>query len=295
MAEITKKRQGEMLRAVFGVLVDAPEGLPAKEILAKAASVLVLTDYEKGAYSSTPDSTRFEKIVRFSTIWPVKAGWMLKSKGRWQLTEDGRKAYAKYADPEIFAREALRLYQVWDREKPEATPEEIVRSESVEANITLERAEGAAWDEVQRFLQGIHPYALQDLVAALLKAMGYHVVWNAPPGKDGGVDVIAYTTPFGATGSRIKVQVKRKAEKITADGLRGFLSLVTEGHDVGIFVCTGGFTPDAIALARDEKRRVTLLNAQQLFELWTEHYSKLEESEKQLLPITRVFFLNPRE
>jgi hypothetical protein len=34
---------------------------------------------------------RFEKIVRLATIGPVKAGWLVKSKGRWILTEDGKK------------------------------------------------------------------------------------------------------------------------------------------------------------------------------------------------------------
>ena len=43
------------------------------------------------------------------------------------------------------------------------------------------------------------PYQFQDLVAALLRAMGYHVAWVAPPGKDGGTDIVAYTDPLGAT------------------------------------------------------------------------------------------------
>jgi len=38
--------------------------------------------------------------------------------------------------------------------------------------------------------------------------MGYHVAWVAPPGPDGGVDVIAQSDPLGINGPRIKVQVK---------------------------------------------------------------------------------------
>ena len=49
-------------------------------------------------------------------------------------------------------------------------------------------------------------YDFQKLVADLLKAIGYHVSWIAPPGKDGGVDILAYTDALGTQGPRIKVQ-----------------------------------------------------------------------------------------
>ena len=41
----------------------------------------------------------------------------------------------------------------------------------------------------------MNPNELQELVADLLRAMDYHVAWVAPPGKDGGVDVLAFTDP----------------------------------------------------------------------------------------------------
>ena len=48
------------------------------------------------------------------------------------------------------------------------------------------------------------PYQFHDLVAALLRAMGYHVAVVAPTGKDGGTHAVAYTDPLGATVSRIR-------------------------------------------------------------------------------------------
>jgi len=294
VAEITKKRQGEMLRAVFDGLIANPEGVSAKDALSRAAKSLILSEYEKGTYTSTPNSTRFEKIVRFSTIWPVKAGWMVKAKGKWKITDEGKRAYAKYTDPEEFAREVVKLYQRWAQARSEVTAEDI-NSETVQANITLEQAEEDAWDAVQTFLQAINPYDLQELVAALLRAMGYHVAWVSPPGKDGGLDILAYTVPFGASGPRVKVQVKRRADRVSVDGLRAFLALLGD-LDVGLFVSTGGFTTDAENEARtQEKRRITLIDSEKLFDLWTEYFPKLKESEKQLLPITPVYFLNPPE
>jgi len=89
------------------------------------------------------------------------------------------------------------------------------------------------------------PYDFQDLVAALLKAMGYHVLWTAPPGPDRGIDMIAYTDPLGTRSPRIKVQVKRQPDsKIDAHGLRAFIGTLGSA-DVGIYVSAGGFTSEA--------------------------------------------------
>ena len=75
--------------------------------------------------------------------------------------------------------------------------------------------------------------------------MGYHVAWVSPPGRDQGIDVIAYTDPLGTSVPRIKVQVKRQPEnKVNVDGLRSFMALLGD-QDVGIFISTGGFTSEA--------------------------------------------------
>jgi restriction system protein len=103
-------------------------------------------------------------------------------------------------------------------------------------------------------------------------------------------DYVAYTDPLGTNNPRIKVQVKRQADSISADGLRSFMALLGD-QDVGIYVCTGGFTSTAESEARtQERRRLTLLNLEKLFDLWVEHYEKLSESDKQLLPLRPVYY-----
>jgi len=291
MAEITRKRVGELLRKVFEVLIEHPDGLPAKEILQRVEKFLVLTDYEKSNYPTRPNVRRFEKIVRFSTITTVKAGWLVKTKGRWTLTEEGRQAYRSFQDPEKFAREASRLYREWAASQPE--PITDIDEEAPDIASTFEEAEETAWGEIERYLQAMSPYDFQNLVAALLRAMGYHVSWVAPPGADKGIDVLAHTDPLGTTVPRIKVQVKRRADKISVDGLRSFMAVLGE-QDVGIFVSTGGFTSDAESEARtQEKRKITLVGLERLFDLWVQHYDKLSEAEKQLLPLKPVYYLAP--
>src|SRR5712692_447925 len=109
MAEITRRRVGELQRGVFKILLDHPEGLPAKDVLQRLEQVVPPSDFEKSNYPRRPNIRRFEKMARFSTIAPVKAGWLVKSKGRWYVTEEGKKAYNQITDPEKFMREAHRL------------------------------------------------------------------------------------------------------------------------------------------------------------------------------------------
>jgi len=288
-----------MLQALFRILADAPEGLPASEALSRLEGVLTLTPFEAADYPKRPGTRRFEKLVRFHSINAVKAGWMLKSDGLWTATPEGLAALGNYGDPAEFMREAVRLYREWLKGKPSkevADPKvDAVGDEQPDAVAALEDAEDAARSQIQTYLGEMPAYPFQDLVAALLRAMGYDVLWVAPPGPDGGFDVVAQTDPLGARGPRIKAQVKQRADsKVTPADLRSFMAVLGD-QDVGIFISTGGFTKEADAEARrQEKRRVTLINLPRLLELWVQHYAALAEVDRQLLPLKPVYFLAPR-
>ena len=293
MAEISVRRTGELIRKVFEILSAYPDGLPAKEVLKRVEESLPLTEFEKSTYPSNPSIRRFDKIVRFAGIAPVKAGWLLKSKGIWAVTEEGRRALAQFKDPEVFQRKAGQLYREWAASQPEAVSVVDVEEGTPTASSTLEEAEETAWTEIQQYLQKLNPYDFQELVAALLRAMGYYVSWVSPPGADKGIDILAHTDPLGTQVPRIKVQVKRRADKVTVEGLRSFLALLGD-QDVGIFVCTGGFTKDTEQEARtQEKRKITLLDLEHLFDLWVQHYGKISETDKQLLPLKPIYYLAP--
>jgi restriction system protein len=137
------------------------------------------------------------------------------------------------------------------------------------------------------------PYDFQELVASLLRAMGYHIAWVAPPGKDGGIDIQAWSDPLGTRPPRIKVQVKRVGQNISVDELRSFMGVLGE-EDVGIFVTTSGFTKDASEEARRSVRiKVTLVDLDRLFSLWVEHYSRLDEAARRRFPLQPIYFLAP--
>lgn len=293
MAEITRRRTGELLRTLFELLAKYPDGLQARDALAQVGTAVKLSEYESGSYDS--GGRRFEKIVRFATVDCVKAGWLLKQKGRWFVTDEGRAAYDNLKDPEAFYREAVRLYHQWKRSQPDTSSEEDESNVAAakEISITFEQAEEQAWNEIQSHLRSMPPYEFQELVASLLRAMGYFVSWVSPPGKDGGVDILAWADPLGTRPPRIKVQVKRYGENIRVDGLRSFMALLGE-EDVGLFVTTAGFTKDAQDEARtQEKRKVTLVDLERLFDLWVEHYDKLDEVARRRLPLQPIHFLAP--
>jgi restriction system protein len=291
VADITKARKGQLVRTLFDILLAQPDGMYASDALRALADRVKLTEYEAGDFES--GGRRFERIVRFNTIQSVKAGWLTKRKGVWTVTDEGRAAAQAYADPEKFYDEATRLYWQWRKAQPVA-PKEATGEEGIEdsAVVTLEQAEEMAWKEIEDYLAEMPPYDFQELVGELLKAMGYHIAWVAPPGKDGGVDLVAYNDPLGTKPPRIKVQVKRNAHspKIDVTGLRSFMAVLGDG-DVGLFVALSGFTKDAEWEARQSHRRLTLLDTAKLLELWTSHYGKLEDAARRRLPLKPVWFL----
>jgi restriction system protein len=295
MAETTRKRLGELTRGVFAVLIDRPEPLPVSQVLKLAAERVPPTPFEQEMLPKYPKIRRFDNTIRFATVTTVKAGWLVKAKGEWSLTDEGRTAYNTFTEPEEFRREAERLYRAWRKTQPE-TPKAEPEVPEDEAGSTFEEAEEAAWGEIRDYLATMPPYDFQNLVAALLKAMGYHVLWVAPPGPDRGIDMIAHTDPLGTSSPRIKVQVKRQADtKISRDGVSSFVGTLGN-QDVGIYVSAGGFTAEAEREARSqEQRRVTLIDLDRLVELWIEHSAHLDDADRQRLPLKPIYFLAPPE
>lgn len=296
MAEVTIRRAGEMMRGLFEILAAEPEGLPAKMALAKLAKSVLPTPFEAADYPKRPGVRRYEKLVRFHTISAVKSGWMTKADGTWALTDAGRAALQKHADPEAFYREAVKLYRAWhEAQVKSGTVVEGAETEThvIEAaGLSVEEAGEQAWEEVRSYLLGMPPYDFQKLVGALLRGMGYYVAWEAPGGADDGIDIVAYTDPLGAKGPRIKVQVKRLGSKVDVGDLRSFMAVLGD-DEVGIYVAASGFTRDAGRDARrEQKRKLTLLDLGALYRLWVEHQRSIPEESRLLLPLRPVYYLD---
>ena len=283
MVQITLHRVGELLRIVFELLWDKPDGLPAKDIFALIPELTQLTEYERG-FSSLSNTPRYERIVRLATVPLVRVGWLEKTnKGRWHITEEGRQACKKFTNAQELYKEALRLY-----EEHRQTAPDIV--------INIETAEEKAWEQIQKYLQEKNLPEFQSMIAALLRAMGYYVAWVAPAEKKRGhIDIVAHVDPIGAKGPRILVQVKHKGQVLTIEGLKTFLSVLGQ-NDFGLLVSTGGFTGDAKEELRTEAfQKVTALDLETFFDLWISHYDKLSQDARNLIPLKLIYFLSSLE
>ncbi len=282
MADISPQRTGEFLRIVFELLWDKVDGMPAKEVLAAIPNVIQLSEYESGTYPSTPENLRYEVIIRFATLPLVKAGWLVKNKGRWYITDEGRQACKRLPSATAFYQEAARMYNEMRLKRPVLA-------------INVEDAEEKAWEQMRRFLMDMNPYEFQKLVSDLLLAMDYHLVWVAPQGSDHDVDIVAYSDPLGTRSPRLKVQVKHSDRILDSDDLQSFTTLIGS-NDMGLLVSTGGFTNETRQAALSHAQlRLTLIDMDSFFDLWVQHYPKLTNEARQRFPLKAVYYVAPPE
>ena len=289
----TFKLAAKTLHATFQILKERDGEATSREIMNEIEKRVTFTDWEKETYES--GGIRWQKILLFFTIGCVKGGFIIKKKGVWYLTPEGEKAYEL---GEIGLLEASRKeYAKWaqERETSKMDDEDMPGKSSDQAiEATLDEVEQKAIEGIKEYIRLKNAYEFQDLVAALLRAMGYYTPFVAPKGKDGGIDIMAYKDPLGTETPRMKVQVKHRPDTASSVGeIRELMGLLQKDGDVGIFVSTGGFTSDAKMTARSAGVHIELVDLTRLIGLWEEFYSKMDDEEKAMLPLIPINFLAP--
>jgi restriction system protein len=130
---------------------------------------------------------------------------------------------------------------------------------------------------------------MEELVAALLRAMGYRARVS-PKGPDRGRDVLASPDGLGFQQPRIFAEVKhRRRESMGAQSIRSFVGGLRSG-DRGLFVSTGGYTQEAKYEADRSSIPITLVDLDDLATLVVEHYESFDSTGRALLPLIRVFW-----
>jgi restriction system protein len=286
-------RKGRLIRALFEVLREHPDGLAARDAISAVQHSIELDATEQGVFEQT-GLEKFPRLIRFATIPPTKAGWMIKQDGTWTVTEQGLQALSQHSQPDEFYRQARQLYAAWKKANKTAPSdddsEEEASDEEIDSAVSLEDDEDAARSEILEYLAVMAPYDFQTCCAELVRALGHEVAWISPPGPDGGLDFVAFADPIGATGRRIKGQAKRQQSKQDVGDVGAFLSKL-KGDDVGVFIALGGFTRNAEMEARAYERRCVLLDGADFVRLWIEHYDQLDEAAKALLRLRAVWRL----
>lgn len=272
--------------------------MPIRILMKEVEKNIELSSWEKSILENT-GNVRWQSIMHFTSVDYVRAGYLIKKKGNWTITPEGEDALKLGADK--LRDEAARRYRAWRRGKEETVDDKPVIQPEEESDpvketlIELETLEERAANGIREYLKSKNPYEFQDLVASLLKAMGYYIQSVAPRGKDGGIDIVAYTDPLGAKIPRIKVQVKHKPETATgAADVRALLGILKAG-DIALFVTSGTYSTDAKHAASSGDKFIRLIDGDEFISMWQEYYDKMSDEDKNMLPLKRIAFLGNNE
>lgn len=230
---------------------------------------------------------RWLSYMHFYSIDLVKAGYIVKNKGRWFLSNEGKDALMQYNADELYAS-AHQAYLDWSKKQEDVTGTVRVDNTDEEVNRFAD-IKTQADDDLMNYIQSRTPYEFQDMVAALLRSMGYYTPFVAPKGKDGGIDIIAYSDPLGATKPILKVQVKHYNlnNPVAVDVIRNIVGVAQT--DVAIVVTSGRFAEPA----RQEARQfnVRLIDGYEFSELWIKYFDRMSEDDKARMPIEPIYFI----
>lgn len=126
---------------------------------------------------------------------------------------------------------------------------------------------------------------MQELVAGILRAMGYKTTVSEP-GPDRGKDIEASPDGLMLTEPRILVEVKHRSGQMGAKEVRSFSSVLRQQK--GLYVSTGGFSKDARYVA--DENRITLIDADRLVQLIIQNYDKFDVDTKLLVPLSKIYW-----
>jgi len=165
------------------------------------------------------------------------------------------------------------------------TPDE---SEDEEDTVPfVDEVENQADELISDILANMDPFVFEELVAAVLRAMGYHAK-KTRDSHDRGIDVVAHPDSLGFESPYIKAQVKRQQSKVGSPEMQQFSGALGNGER-GLFVSTGGYTSGAKDAARNAEQRVTLIDRDEFIDLLIQHYDGLESEYQATVPLKQVY------
>ncbi|MFT5250742.1 MAG: restriction system protein, partial [bacterium] len=248
--------------AAFKILRDNGGELRGKYVIDKIRETVEFNEHEKHKYEIT-GHIRWESVLNFYTVDCIKAGYLRKLKGVWMLTSEGEEAIN--LGPSKLLSTASKIYREWDAKRKKEDNSNVEDSDKDKTYIDKGQAltcrnhelEEISISGIREFIMQKNAYEFQDLVAALLNALGYHISNVSYQFPDSGIDLIAYNDPLGTTQPRIIVQINHKqVESISIDEIQKLAGTLKRTTDVGIFITSGYFTKSAEQEARLNKEHI---------------------------------------
>ena len=193
--------------------------------------------------------------------------------------------------PSDEARDEIRAALRGDRPAAAATTstsDDGAAEEQAELSEIREDVAARSEELIKDLIARLDWSEMQDLVAAVLRAMGYKTRVSSP-GRDRGTDVIASPDGLGLEPPRIKAEVKHRKGTMGAPEVRGFLGGLRK-EDRGLYVSTGGFTQEARYEAERAEVPVALVDLAGLAELVVQHYEAMDGDGRALVPLQRLYW-----
>lgn len=274
----------KVMFAAMRILKDEGGSCRLSDLRSRLSGCCDFTEWEK---ENVNGSVRWHNFLSWYSSCYAAAGFIRKQRGTWYLTDEGAGCLASSESVAFdLANEAYKRCDGSSVQSGDVLP----ASSSL---LTLDEMKERADEGLRAAIASRSPYEFQDMVAALLHAMGYFTPFVAPKGKDGGVDIMAFHDPLGATVPRVKVQVKHMpTSSVSVEVVRQLLGLLSRDGEAGLVVTSGLFTSEAHRAAREAHRGIRLIDGDEFIDLWIRYYSKMSEDDRSLLRITPVYFVN---
>lgn len=154
----------------------------------------------------------------------------------------------------------------------------ILKDDIIEKSIEFikDRVNELGWNE------------MQELVAGLLRAMGYKTIVS-PPGSDLGKDIIASPDGLGLEDPVIVVEVKHHSSPISSSSIRSFKGALKKINR-GIYLSTGGFTKDAKYEAERSEIPIILMDLDRFVKFIIQYYDNFDNDARALVPLTKIYW-----
>ncbi|WP_295723211.1 restriction endonuclease [uncultured Methanobrevibacter sp.] len=167
--------------------------------------------------------------------------------------------------------------------------EEDEPTDHTEVSILKDDIKDKSIEFIKDRVNQLDPYQMQDLVAGLLRAMGYKTIVS-PQGPDRGKDVIASPDGLGLEDPVIFVEVKhRKNTSMGSQDIRSFKGALKKTNR-GIYVSTGGFTTDAKYEAERSEIPIILMDLDRLVKFIIQYYDNFDNDARSLIPLTKIYW-----
>jgi len=276
--------------ACLRALAAAPDGQLRRRDLLKAIEQTVPLDVWSLEGLEASGVPRWHKIFGFSSVGMGKAGWVVKERGTWRITPEGRSLIAQPFVPGDYLGEMTRRYDAWKSSQitptsqdPKAADEDgsiddglLLADPDERIEQTLKVAHDTLAAELISTIKSCDPEFFERLVVKLLLKMGYggsrqEAGQAVGRSGDGGIDGVINEDRLGL--DAIYIQAKRWEGSVGEGPIRDFKgALDAKNAHKGVFITTSTFTPAAIEAARTSRSyRIVLIDGARLAQLMIEH------------------------